>query len=195
MLVVMNRIDDLRSTLTDAGHTVVGFATLATKKAIEVRNDLLARTTLDDRLVERLDVAKDRAKQLVTTIESATAGLDARIDPLVDGVTGRLPKPAGAPVRQAVTELRKVRSEVRTRAHDLTMRVIDADLPLVSAKPASKGSSAAKATATKTARATAPKTSAPKNTRGPAAKAATPARRVATKAKAPAAPRRARRAA
>ena len=36
-------IQELRSVLTDAGHTAVGFATMAAKKANDVRLDLNGR--------------------------------------------------------------------------------------------------------------------------------------------------------
>jgi hypothetical protein len=187
----MTRLDDLRSTLTDAGHTVVGFATIAAKKAADLRQDFVTnvadRTEVDERLVATvkpfIGVARQRAFQLVSTMEDVTAGIDARIDPMVDAATDRLPNQVAKPVHEAVVELRRVRTEVRGRAHDIADKVFSA--PAVKTTRASASTTKPTTTAGKFTAATAtPKSNVTtKATTKTSAKAATKAApKVATKA-------------
>lgn len=119
-------IQELRSVLTDAGHTAVGLATMAAKKANDVRLDLT------DRYEEQ---TKDLRSNMLTVVEKfadARAKVEARVEPVLESFTDRLP----APARKVVENLTESAKDARTKAHQL---VVDA-LSVETEKPAVKTS-------------------------------------------------------
>jgi hypothetical protein len=67
-------LNEIRSALTDAGHTVVGFATLALKKGNDVRLDVSKKyeAQLNDLRSQALTLA-ERADETVSEIEDASS--------------------------------------------------------------------------------------------------------------------------
>ena len=131
-------IQELRSVLTDAGHTAVGFATMAAKKANDVRLDLT------DRYEEQ---TKDLRASMLTVVEKfadARAKVEARVEPVIESLTDRLP----APARKVVENLTESAKDAQAKAHKL---VVDT-LTVETVKPAVKASAAASTPAPKAAR-------------------------------------------
>ena len=131
-------IQELRSVLTDAGHTAVGFATMAAKKANDVRLDL------NDRYAEQTKDLRSNMLTVVEKLEDVRAAVGARVDPVVESITDRLP----APARKVVENFTDSAKEAQAKAHKL---VVDA-LTVESVKPAAKVAASAPVakTATKT---------------------------------------------
>ena len=162
-------IQELRSVLTDAGHTAVGFATMAAKKANDVRLDFNGRYD---------EQTKDLRTNMLTVVEKfadVRTKVEARIDPMIETFAERRP----APARKVVENLTDSVKEAQNKAHQF---VVDA-LTVEATKPAvkkptvsAKTTKAAKApVATKTAaKTTAAKKTAAKTT---AAKKTAPATR------------------
>ena len=161
-----NGIDpkEIRTVLTDAGHTAAGFAALAAKKAVEVRTDLTER--YETQLTESRKVALD----VVNRLQDVRTTMEARVDPVVAKMTERLPEPA----QKVIADMTEARKAFQVKAHEFVVKAITVELPVAKAPAAKatvskvrKSAPKAKATAPK-ARATAPK--APRKPR--AAKAA-----------------------
>ncbi len=131
-------IQELRSVLTDAGHTAVGFATMAAKKANDVRLDLTDRYEVQ---------TKDLRANMLTVVEKfadARAKVEARVEPVIESLTDRLP----APARKVVENLTESVKDAQAKAHQL---VVDA-LTVETVKPAVKTSAATSTPEPKVAR-------------------------------------------
>ena len=172
-------IQELRSVLTDAGHTAVGFATMAAKKANDVRLDLNGRYD---------EQTKDLRTNMLTVVEKfadVRTKVEARIDPMIETFAERLP----APARKVVENLTDSVKEAQNKAHQFVVDALTVEAtkpavkkPIVSAKApkTSKAPVATKTAAKKTAaKTTAAKKSAPATRKTAATKTA--AKRTATK--------------
>jgi hypothetical protein len=153
--------------LTDAGHTVVGFATMAAKKANDSRLDLNAK------FEPQVREARKTALAAVKSVREARVRLESSVDPLVDRALERLPEN----VSDTVAEVRKVTKQAVATTD---RRVVD----LIEFATAIPAKPVRRTVATKAAVKTAAAKSAPKST----AKAA-PATQAASK---PASVRKAR---
>ena len=158
-------IQELRSVLTDAGHTAVGFATMAAKKANDVRLDFNGRYD---------EQTKDLRTNMLTVVEKfadVRTKVEARIDPMIETFAERLP----APARKVVVNLTDSVKEAQNKAHQF---VVDA-LTVEATKPAVKKPTVS-AKAAKTAKApVATKTSAKKTVAKKTAAKKTAAKRTA----------------
>ncbi len=166
--------------LTEAGHTVVGFAAMAAKQANDSRLSVNARFEPQ---------VRDLRKTAVGTVKSASAArtrLADTVDPIVDRLVERLPETIADTVAETISEVRKVgRQSVGT----VEQRVIEAiefatAIPATAVRrPAPQPTKAA--TSVKQSVRKAAKSSAKKGpgTAKPTAKATT--RRSATATKAP----------
>ena len=152
-------IQELRSVLTDAGHTAVGFATMAAKKANDVRLDFNGRYD---------EQTKDLRTNMLTVVEKfadVRTKVEARIDPMIETFAERLP----APARKVVENLTDSVKEAQNKAHQFVVDALTVEAtkpavkkPTASAKTA-KAPVATKTAATKTAaKKTAAKTAAAK---------------------------------
>ena len=133
-------IQELRSVLTDAGHTAVGFATMAAKRANDVRLDL------NDRYDEQ---TKDLRTNMLTVVEKfadVRTKVEARVDPVIETLTERLP----APARKVVENLTDSVKGAQAKAHKFVVGALSVEAPKAVAKPAVKPS--AKKTATTSAK-------------------------------------------
>ena len=83
-------LTEIRSVLTDAGHTVVGFATLALKKGNDVRLDT-AKT-----FESQIGDLRMQALALVEKVDETATELEERFEPLVSRMSERLPAPAAS---------------------------------------------------------------------------------------------------
>ena len=170
---------EVRTALTDAGHTAAGFAALAAKKATEVRSDLAVR--YEAQLAESRKIALD----VVTRLEGARSAFDAKVEPVVAKVTDRLPEPA----QKVIADVTEARKSFQAKAHEFVVKAITVEIPTMKA-PAAKSSTKAS-----TAKANTAKTSTAKSTalkaRKMVSKAATKsvAKAKATTAKATRTPR------
>ncbi len=177
-------IQELRSVLTDAGHTAVGFATMAAKKANDVRVDLNGRYD---------EQTKDLRANMLTVVEKLAdvrTKVEARIDPMIETFAERLP----APARKVVENLTDSVKEAQAKAHQFVVGALTVEAPKAAAKKATPSakvaktpatrSSAAKKTAAKTASAakkTATKTASAATKTAPAAKKTAAKKSVARK--------------
>ncbi len=133
-------IQELRTVLTDAGHTAVGFAAMAAKRANDVRLDL------NDRYDEQ---TKDLRTNMLTVVEKfadARTKVEARIDPVIETLTERLPSPA----RKVVENITDSVKEAQAKAHKFVVDALTVEAPKAVAKPVVKPS--AKKTATTSAK-------------------------------------------
>ena len=140
-------IQELRSVLTDAGHTAVGFATMAAKKANDVRLDLT------DRYEEQ---TKDLRASMLTVVEKfadARAKVEARVEPVIESLTDRLP----APARKVVETLTESAKDAQAKAHKLVVDTLTVETVKPSVKanttpstPVPKVARTAKASAKRT---------------------------------------------
>ncbi len=135
---------EIRSALTDAGHTVVGFATMAFKKGNDVRLDVSKKyeAQINDLRSQALTLA-ERADETVSEIED-------RVEPLVHRVTDRLPAPAATVARTLQSQGRAFRQ----KAHVAVVGVLTVESetsPATSAKSEPAKATAPTAKITKTA--------------------------------------------
>ena len=127
-------IQELRSVLTDAGHTAVGFATMAVKKANDVRLDL------SDRYEEQ---TKDFRSNLLTVVErfaDVRTKVEARVDPVLETITDRLP----APARKVVENLTDSVKGAQDKAHQFVVSALTVEAPKAVANVKSAKASPAK---------------------------------------------------
>lgn len=111
-------IQELRSVLTDAGHTAVGLATMAAKKANDVRLDFTDRYE---------DQTKDLRSNLLTVVEKfddARSKVEARVEPVIESLTARLP----APARKVVTNLTESAKDAQAKAHKLVVDALTVEI-------------------------------------------------------------------
>ena len=106
---------DINKSLTDAGHTAVGFAATAAKRANDARLDTNAR--FQPQLVE----ARKRALELVENFDAARVRIESTVEPIVAAAVDRLPEN----VQDAVAEYRKVRVELVAKAHQNVVKAIE----------------------------------------------------------------------
>jgi hypothetical protein len=88
--------------LTDAGHTAVGFAAMAAKKANDNRLDVNARFEPQVR-----DLRKS-AINAVKAVKAARVKVNETVDPMIDRLVERLPETISETVADTVAEVRKV---------------------------------------------------------------------------------------
>ena len=172
---------EIRTALTDAGHTVAGFATLAAKKATEVRSDVA------ERYEAQLAESRKAALNVVTRIEGARTSFEAKVEPVVAKVTDRLPEPA----QKVIADMTEARKSFQIKAHEFVVKAITVAIPMAKA-PATKARTAkAPATKARTAKAAAPtaRRAAPTATAKRMAKSMAKSMTKATTAKAPRKPR------
>ncbi len=131
-------IQELRSVLTDAGHTAVGFATMAAKKANDVRLDLA------DRYEEQTNDFRSNLLTVVERLADVRTQVEARVEPVMDSITDRLP----APARKVVENLTDSVKDAQDKAHKFVVGALTVE----AAKPASAKPAQAKATVAKTAK-------------------------------------------
>ena len=168
-------IQELRSVLTDAGHTAVGFATMAAKKANDVRLDLNGRYE---------EQSKDFRTNMLTVVEKfadARTKVEARIDPMIETFAERLP----APARKVVENLTDSVKEAQAKAHQFVVDALTVEAPKPAAKkPSAKATKAPGATKTAAKKTAAKAVKAPVAKKAPAKKAPArkaPARKVAAR--------------
>ena len=155
-----NGIDpkEIRTALTDAGHTAAGFAALAAKKAVE------ARTDLTERYETQLTESRKAALDVVNRLQDVRTSVEARVEPVVAKLTERLPEPA----QKVIADMTEARKAFQAKAHEFVVKAITAK---ASAPKTRKSTPKAKAAAPKV-RAAAAKVkaaAAPKATRKPRA--------------------------
>jgi hypothetical protein len=151
-------IQELRSVLTDAGHTAVGFAAMAAKKANDVRLDLT------DRYEDSFDGLRSQALVAVKRVETVRADMEARVEPVIAKMIDRLPEPA----QKVVNDTTEAAKDLQARSYEFVVKALTVTQPT-------------KAAATKAA---APKAATPKA----ATPKAAPKKSVAKKAVAKKAP-------
>ena len=163
-------LTEIRSVLTDAGHTAVGFATLAAKKGNEIRLDA------SKKYESQISGFRAQAIALANRADATASELEDRFVPVVTKLTDRLPGPVGKVAHDLADQGKALRHE----AHKLVVKVLSSDV--VSAAPtasASAAKSAARSTAAPKAAAKAAKPAAAKATKVATAKVT----KVATAAK------------
>ena len=134
-------IQELRSVLTDAGHTVVGLATMAAKAANDVRLDL------SDRYDEQTADLRSSVLTVVERFADVRTKLEARVEPVLESLTDRLP----APARRVVETMTESVKDAQDRAHRMVVDALGVDAPKVApvvppATPAATRATAKKVT-------------------------------------------------
>ena len=149
-------MQEIRSVLTDAGHTAVGFATMAAKKANDVRLDF------NNRYVGSPVDFRKQALVLVQRAESVRVDVEARVEPVVAKVVDRLP----APAQKLINDATDAAKELQSKSYDFVVKALTVETAAPTAKtpvrktaakttPAAR-KAAAKPAARKTAAKTAP---------------------------------------
>lgn len=118
-------VQELRSVITDAGHTAVGFATMAAKKANDVRLDF------SDRYETSIVDFRKQALVIVKRVESVRADVEARVEPVVAKVVDRLPQPA----QKLINDATDAAKELQNKSYDFVVKALTVES---SAKPVSK---------------------------------------------------------
>ncbi len=121
-------IQELRSVLTDAGHTAVGFATMAAKKANDVRLDA------NDRYEDSILDFRKQALVLVKRVESVRADVEARVEPVVAKVVDRLPKPA----QKIFNDATDAAKDLQAKSYDFVVKALTVEAPAKPATPTAK---------------------------------------------------------
>jgi len=160
-------MQEIRSVLTDAGHTAVGFATMAAKKA----ND--ARLDFNNRYVGSPVDFRKQALVLVQRAESVRVDVEARVEPVVAKVVDRLP----APAQKLINDATDAAKELQSKSYDFVVKALTVETAAPTVKKTTVKKTAVKKTAVKR---TAAKT-APTAARKAAAKSAPTARKTAAK--------------
>ncbi len=160
-------MQEIRSVLTDAGHTAVGFATMAAKKANDVRLDF------SDRYDESLVDFRQQALEIVKRAESVRVDVEARVEPVVAKVVDRLPQPAQKLFHDA-TEAAK---DLQSKSYEFVVKTLTPEAKAKAAAPTKKTAPKAAAAKSPAAKKTVARKAAP------AAKKAAP-KRTAKAAKA-----------
>ena len=140
-------IQEIRSVLTDAGHTAVGFATMAAKKANDVRLDL------NDRYEGSIVDFRKQALVVVKRAEAVRADVEARVEPVVTKVVDRLPEPA----QKIINDATEAAKQLQTKSYDFVVKALTVDeksattakATTPAAKSAPKAAAAAKKTVAK----------------------------------------------
>lgn len=129
-------IQELRSVLTDAGHTAVGFATMAAKKANDVRLDLT------ERYEEQTNDLRSNLLTVVERLADVRTMVEARVEPVTRTITDRLP----APARKVVESMTDSVKDAQDKAHQLVVSALTVE----TSKPASAKASSVKTVSVKT---------------------------------------------
>jgi hypothetical protein len=135
-------IQDIRTALTEAGHTAAGFATLAVKRAVELRADVANR--YEDQIMD----LRKQTLAVVNRVEAVRADVEATVEPLISRVVDRLPAPAA----KVVYQVQDATKDLQARAHDFVVSTLTVDDVPAAKQPTA---TAAKTTATKVAATTA----------------------------------------
>lgn len=166
-------IQEIRSTLTEAGNTAAGFAVLAVKRANDLRLDATSRYS------SQINEFRKQALVVVNRVESVRADMEAAVEPTLTKVLDRLPAPAAKVAAQAQEAVKSF----QVKAHDMVVDALTAETPVT--KTAAPKTATAKTVATPAAKATATaKTIAKKTTKAVAAVAKPGARKVGRPSKA-----------
>jgi hypothetical protein len=135
-------VSEIRTVLTDAGHTAAGFATLAVKRANDFRLDFATRYE------DQLNGFRKQALVVVERVESMRSDVEAAVEPVVARVVDRLPQPAQKVVNQ-VTETTK---DFQARAHGFVVSALTVEETVAKSKATvGKPTTAKAATTTKAA--------------------------------------------
>lgn len=162
-------LTEIRSVLTDAGHTVVGFATLALKKGNDVRLDT-AKT-----FGSQIGDLRLQALALVEKVDETATELEERFEPLVSRMSERLPAPAAS----AALTLQQQGRALRHKATDVVVSALRSDAsPVATSRP---GATRTATAPVKTAKKTTKKTTTAKKPVAKAAAKATPKASTAPK--------------
>lgn len=170
-------IQEIRSTLTEAGNTAAGFAVLAAKRANDLRLDATSRYS------SQINEFRKQALVVVNRVESVRADMEAAVEPTLTKVLDRLPAPAAKVAAQAQEAVKSF----QVKAHDMVVDALTAETPVT--KTSAPKTATAKTVATPAAKATATakttaKTTAKKTTKASAAVAKPGARKVGRPSKA-----------
>jgi hypothetical protein len=141
-------IQEIRSTLTEAGNTAAGFAVLAAKRANDLRLDATSRYG------SQINEFRKQALAVVNRVESVRSDMEAAVEPTIAKVIDRLPAPAAKVAAQAQEAVKSF----QVKAHDMVVEALTSEAPL--APPVAK-TPAAKAPAAKTSATKAPAAKAP----------------------------------
>ncbi len=157
-------IQEIRSSLTEAGNTAAGFAVMAAKRANDLRLDATSRYS------SQINEFRKQALVVVKRVESVRADMEAAVEPTLSKVIDRLPAPAAKVAAQAQEAVKTF----QVKAHDMVVEALTAEIPAAKAASTVKPSNFAEAKA-----APAPKTN--KSVRGAkTAKAGTAVKAVKT---------------
>ena len=174
-------IQELRSTLTEAGNTAAGFAVLAAKRANDMRLDATSRYST------QINEFRKQALVVVNRVESARADMEAAVEPTLTKVMDRLPAPAAKVAAQAQEAVKSFQA----KAHDMVVEALTAEVPTPkapAAKTAAKPSVAKTAIVKKTVSKTAVAKTAKSAAKTAVAKTAKPAKKIVAKTAAKAKP-------
>ena len=134
-------MQEIRTVLTDVGHTAVGFATMAAKKANDVRLDFTGR--YDDSLVD----LRHQALEIVKRAESVRVDVEARVEPVMTKVVERLPQPA----QKLIQDAAEAAKELQSKSYQFVVKSLSPEAKAPVAKKAPK-TPAPKPTATSSVR-------------------------------------------
>ncbi len=134
-------MQEIRTVLTDVGHTAVGFATMAAKKANDVRLDFTGR--YDDSLVD----LRHQALEIVKRAESVRVDVEARVEPVMTKVVERLPQPA----QKLIQDAAEAAKELQSKSYQFVVKSLSSEAKAPVAKKANK-TAAPKPTATTSVR-------------------------------------------
>ena len=165
-------IQEIRSTLTEAGNTAAGFAVLAAKRANDLRLDATSRYST------QINEFRKQALVVVNRVESARAEIEAAVEPTLAKVMDRLPAPAAKVAAQAQEAVKSF----QVKAHDMVVDALTAEVPAAKAPVAKTAKPAAAKTAKTAVAKTVAKTTKP--TKKTAAKVAKPVAKASRPAKA-----------
>jgi hypothetical protein len=150
-------IQEIRSTLTEAGNTAAGFAVLAAKRANDLRLDATSRYST------QINEFRKQALVVVNRVESVRADMEAAVEPTINKVLDRLPAPAAKVAAQAQEAMKSL----QVKAHDMVVEALTVEIPAAKtttndqSKPAAAKTAAKAAKTVKTAAAKSPKATKP----------------------------------
>jgi hypothetical protein len=110
---------NVTDSLTDAGHTAVGFAALAGKKL----ND--NRLELNGRFEPQVREARKSALAAAKSVRETRVRVQETVDPIVDRVIERLPETIADTTSETVAELRKTTRQFATQADRKVVELIE----------------------------------------------------------------------
>jgi hypothetical protein len=128
-------IQEIRSTLTEAGNTAAGFAVLAAKRANDLRLDATSRYS------SQINEFRKQALVVVNRVESVRADMEAAVEPTLTKVLDRLPAPAAKVAAQAQEAVKSF----QVKAHDMVVEALSAEVPATKTASSSAAAAATKA--------------------------------------------------